>query len=335
VRPYLLVFGAGLATLLSGATSTASPLDQIRSASGLTGLDLERLKRGDIVTARGPLGSFPRGVYTEACYFVRRPIESVGEKLLHWDTSKQPELKVSILREYNWPAPSNVFDQLALSSSRAKDKWLIDHTWEALTSGKPGELFVTASEVAASQLSPEHRDAKVNAFWKKILALRDRAAATGGLNALPHFNAGKIDISIHGEFDGLMTLAPKVASHFKPLIGARPLTANGSSPTEIVPYWQDTLVRDHTTLHAGFLAAQKMKSWQVADCTYFTSDTYFMSVTFYELFPVENGTLVWQIDFVSAPFRSYLGGADRFFAGNEIVKETAKTIQLFRAHAEK
>jgi hypothetical protein len=328
-----------ISLLVVSSALAASPIDQIRSFSGLTGLDLDKLERGEIISARGPLGSFPRGVYTEACYFVRRPVETVGEKLLHWDTSKQPELKVSILREYNWPALPNVFDQLALRSSRTKDKWLIDRTWQTLTSGKPGELFVTASEVATAnvvgQLSPEQRDAKVNEFWKKILAARDKAVASGGLSALAHFNAGEIDISIRGEFDGLMKLAPKVSSHFQPLISAKPFAGSGKSAHETVPYWQETLVRGHTTLHEGFLCAQKMKSWQMADCTYFTSDTYFMSVTLYELFPIENGTLVWQIDFVSAPFRSFLGGADRFFAGTEIVKETAKTIQLFRAYVER
>jgi hypothetical protein len=314
----------------------ASPIDQVRSASGLSGLDLEKLKRGEIVAARGPLGSFPRGVYTEACYFVKRPVETVGEKLLHWDTSKEPELKVSILREYAWPASPDVFDQVALSSSRPKDKWLIDRTAQMFASGKPA-LYVTADEAATSrQLSSKPRDAGVNEFWKKILASRDKAAASGGLNALPHFEAGKIDISIRDEFDGLMTLAPKVAVHFQPLIAAKPFTESGEDAGEIVPYWQQTAVQNHTTLHAGFLAAQKRStSWMVADCTYFTSDTYFTSVTLYELFPVEDGTLVWQIDFVSAPFRSYLGGTDRFFAGKEIVKETVKTIQLFRAHAEK
>lgn len=318
----------------------AGPLDEIRASSRLPQLDLDKLKRGAIVAARGPLGNFPRGVYTEACFFVHRPMETVGQKLLHWDTSKQPELRVSILREYGWPPPANAFDRIALSSSRPQNKWLIDHTWQMFASGKPGELFVTADEAAAARFSgpasTEQRDAKVNGFWKKILASRDNALANGGLAALPHFHAGKIDISIRAELEGLMTLAPKIASHFQPLFSARPFAGSGTAADEIVPYWQETLVRNHTTLHNGFLCAQKRStSWLAADCTYFTSDTYFMSIALYQLFPVENGTLVWQIDFVSAPFRSYLGGADRFFAGKEIVRETAKTILLFRRDVEK
>jgi hypothetical protein len=324
---------------LSCPSFASSPIEQIRSSSGLPGLDLEKLKRGEIESVRGPLGNFPRGVYVEDCFFVRAPLAVVGEKLLHWDTSRHPELEVSIFREYSRPAPPSAFDALALSSNRPKDKWLIDHTCHTLISGTPDGLFVAASEIPIAKLPaqtpPDQRDAKVNEFWKKILASRDKAVASGGLKALPRFQAGKIDISIRSEFDGLMKMTPKVASHFQSLISAKPFSESGHSPDEVVPYWQETLVQGHTTLHAGFLAAVKRStSWQVADCTYFTSDTYFMSVTLYELFPIENGTLVWQIDFVSAPFRSYLGGTDRFFGAKEMIKGAAKSIRLFRADVE-
>lgn len=320
------------------STFAAEPIEQIRSLSGLPILDLDTLKRGEIVSARGPLGNFPRGAYVEACYFVKASVPTVGEKLLHWDTSKYAELEVSILREYTWPAAENAFDQVGLSSNKAKDKWLIDRTWQTIASGQPGELYVSANEAAkvSGQPPAEQRDAKVNEFWKKTLAARDKAISSGGLNALPRFSAASVDISIRGEFDGLMKLAPKIASHFQPLIKAKPFAAEGSPADEIAPYWQQSRVRGHTTLHGGFLAARKSSgSWQVADCTYFSSDTYFMSVTLFELLPVGDGTLVWQIDFVSAPFKPYLGGTDRFFAGKEMIKGTAKTIGLFRRHVEK
>jgi hypothetical protein len=335
---YLALFLSATISLC-GLSFAASPIEQIRSAAGLPGLDLEKLKRGEIASARGPLGNFTRGVYVEDCFFVRAPLATVGEKLLHWDTSKHPELEVSVLREYGWPAPPNVFDALALSSNRPKDKWLIDQTRRTIISGTPDGLFVAATEVAATKAantSANQNDAKTNEFWKKILASRDKAVSSGGLDELPSFQASKIDISIRSEFDGLMKMTPKIASHFQSLISAKPFSESGHSPDEVVPYWQKTLVQGHTTLHAGFLAVVKRStSWEVADCTYFTSDTYFMSVTLYELFPIENGTLVWQIDFVSAPFRSYLGGTDRFFAGKEMIKGAAKSIRLFRADVEK
>ena len=306
----------------------------------MPGLDLDKLKRGEIVAVRGPLGNFSRGVYAEGCFFVRRPLETVGEALLRWDTSKHPELEVSVLREYTWLTLANVFDSLSLSSRQAKDAWLIDRTWQMFTSGTAGELFVTASEASAAriagQTSPEQRDTKASEFWRKILASRDKAMASGGLNALPRYSAGKIDISIRSEFDSLMKSAPQIAQHFQPLLRTKSFAENGTAPSESAPYWQKTVARGHSSLNAGVaFALKRSTSWQAADCTYFTSDTYFMSVTLYELFPVGDGTLVWQSNFVSAPFRGYLGGADRFFAGKEIVKEMRKAIPLFRNDVER
>ena len=59
------------------------------------------------------------------------------------------------------------------------------------------------------------------------------------------------------------------------------------------------------------------------------------SVSFYEMLPQDDGTVVWQIDFASAPFRSFTGGLDRVFAGNEMAKESVLIAKLFRADVEK
>jgi hypothetical protein len=40
-------------------------------------------------------------------------------------------------------------------------------------------------------------------------------------------------------------------------------------------------------------------------------------------------------DFVSAPFRTYLGGVDRYIAGKQMTEETLDTIKTFRAQLEK
>ena len=114
------------------------------------------------------------------------------------------------------------------------------------------------------------------------------------------------------------------------------MTAEGNPASEAVPYWEAYVVHGHTTLQLGLFAAQKAdNSWQLIDCVYYPSDTYFMSIDLYQLWPVENGTLVWQASFVSALFRSYLGGADRFVAGKLQAAEAVRTIKEFRAEIEK
>ncbi len=88
-------------------------------------------------------------------------------------------------------------------------------------------------------------------------------------------------------------------------------------------------------MQLGFFAAQKgPDSWQVVDCVYYPSDTYFMSLNFFQLWPVDGGTLVWHVGLVSAPFRSYLGGIDRYFAGKIMTQATLATIKAFRADLE-
>ena len=143
-------------------------------------------------------------------------------------------------------------------------------------------------------------------------------------------------LSPGSEFKGLLSLAPKAAQFFRPITGAKPAVANGHPASEVVAYWDASKVRDHATLQLGFQAAQKSSdSWQVLSCVYYPSDTYFMSLDLYQLWAVEGGTLVWQVGLVSAPFRTYLGGADRFIAGKLMNSETLDTIKTFRASVEK
>ena len=86
---------------------------------------------------------------------------------------------------------------------------------------------------------------------------------------------------------------------------------------------------------AGMLCARKSPgSCQVLDTTYFTSGTYYLSIDLYQLWPWENGTLVWQVDYISAPFRSYAIGVDKVLAAREMLKDTGRSIRLFRRDVE-
>ena len=334
-----------LTLLLAARTVVGSALDQIRPLSKLPELDLRKLEKGDIVSARGPIGNFPRGIYAETCYFIHAAVPVVGDKLLHWNSAKHPELDISALREFHWPASANVWDTLALNSSRREDRWLIERTWRLRSDSAgnsdlhlaPGDVtsFREMAQGASDNSSKQQRDGVVNAFWRKLLHSRDDALAHGGLAAVPTYSADGVEIAARPEFNSLLGQAPAIAAHFRSLVNGAPFTHNAGASVAIVPYWQAARARGHTNLHAAFIAGRKGPSWQLADCTYYVSDTYFMSFTLYELFPQDNGTLVWQIDFVSAPFRSFTGGLDRLFAGGEMLKESAKTAKLFRRDVEK
>ncbi len=327
---------------LANSARAASALEQIRAGSGLPRLDLRQLQSGAIVTSRGPLGAFPFGVYAESAYFIHAPVAVVGEKLMHWNGSSHGELGIRKLHEYRWPAKPSVWDSLNLNSSRPDDRWIIDRTRRLLRPITNSDLHLTQSDVTTfRQLSHQtrstaQRGASVNFFWRKILQGRNDALARGGLSALPVYSANGARIDAGAQFNGLLKLAPRIAAHFRPLVNGQPFNMGGRPVGEIVPYWEMASVRGHTALLSAFLVARKGNdAWQISDCTYYVSDTYFMSFSLYELRSQADGTLVWQIDFASAPFHSFTAGLDRVFAGKEMEKEAVQIARLFRADVER
>jgi hypothetical protein len=240
-------------------------------------------------------------------------------------------LEVRLYREYPLPGSADVFKKLQLSPAIADDKWLLAQTAHAAKTAEAGDLHLTNEEAVLLRQKPmTPSDA-----WQQIMQGRSEALARGGLAAVAPYGPDK-SISPGLEFRGLLALAPKVARHFQPICGAQPLVATGVPASEVVGYWEATKVRDHTTLQLGLFAARKAPdSWQLVDCVYYPSDTYFMALDLFQLWPVDGGTLVWQVGFVSAPFRSYLGGVDRLIAGKQMTQETLDTIKAFRADFEK
>lgn len=314
-----------------GATAWAGPLEELRSLTQLPAVGLAQLKAGKIVTDRGPLGDFSRGIYLESYYFVHAPLEAVGNGLLHWDPLQHRDLDVRLYHEYAFPLTAGVFKTLRLDSGFAGDKWLLDQIIRAAKTGEAEDLHLTSEELTFLHQKPM----PANQAWQELLRRRSEALTRGGLAAVPPYGSDK-SISPGSEYRSLLSLAPKAARHFQPITGAQPLGAGGKPASEAVGYWEATKVRDHTTLQLGIFAARKSPdSWQLVDCVYYPSDTYFMALDLFQLWPVDGGTLVWQVGFVSAPFRSYLGGVDRYIAGKQMTQETLGTIKAFRADLEK
>lgn len=322
-----------LGLLLTGALTAAvladAPLERLRAVSILPPLDLAKLQRGEIVVERGPVGQFPRGVHLQSCYFVRAPMDVVGNALLHWDPVKNRDPDVRLYRAYEMPGSPNDFQNLRLDTAFGGDNWLLVRSAQVGRGEAVPDLHLTKEETTLlGQKAP-------NEAWREILLGRSRALARGGLASVAPYRSGE-NISPGSEFRGLLTLDPKAAQHFQPILKTRPMAAGGKVPSETVAYWDATKVRDHLTLQLGLLAAQKnADSWQLIGCTYYPSDTYYMSLDLTQLWPVEGATLVWQVGFVSAPFRTYLGGVDRFVAGKLMTEETIATIKTFRAAVEK
>lgn len=335
LRLALLVGGFGC-----GRLAAADPLAELRAASDLPGVDTGRLLRGEIITGRGTEGTFPRGVYAESCYYVKAPVDTVQTTLLHWNPAKYKETEVSAYQTYHWPAAPEVFAAFQLRSKIPADRTLIDWTAEVGRGGDPGELHLrpedakTFRRVLGNQDSAHApaREGMVNGAWQGLLQARSTAVGSGGFAALPAYQANGVTIRAADEFKSLLRMAPKVAGRFAPLATARPLSPEGPATLdEVAPYAEQSLVRGHTSFCLGVIGALRTPTgWQALDCTYYTADTFFVSMALYQMWPWEDGTLVWEIDYASAPFRSYLGGIDRVFAGKEMTKDSAGAVQTFR-----
>jgi hypothetical protein len=321
---------AALLAVTGGLSLKAAPLDELRALSLFPRLDQARLEGGEIKVERGTIGDFPRGIYLESCYFIHVPIKVVGDSLLHWDPVAHKDVDVRLYREFSSPPTADDFENLRLSRTIARDQWLLEETAKVAQGGDSGGLHLTTEEKEIIR-----RQAKnPNAAWREILRRRSEALSRGGLSAVAPYRSEE-PISPDSEFRGLLTLAPKVAQHFAAITGAQPLAEKGKPADEAVGYWEASTVRNHTSLQLGIFAVQEnADSWQLIDCLYYPSDTYFMSLNLYQLWPMDGGTLVWQVGFVSAPFRSYLGGVDRFVAGKQMSQETIDTIKAFRRDLE-
>ena len=343
MRALRLLQGCVAVVLLGTGLSSAlgDPLGELKAASSVEGMEAKPLLHGEILTARGIKGSFARGVYAESCYFLKAAPDGVKTTLLHWDPSKYKETEVSAYRSYRWPTGPEVFQAMRLNPAVSADRTLLDWTTGAVRDNAPGELHLRREELGGfrqvlaggNAAKAEGQDAPVNTAWQELLQRHSDAVGAGGLVALPSYKAGSVNIVAADEFRSLLKMTPGIAARFAGLTGARPLAASGAAAVdEIAPYAEESLVRGHTSFCLGATAALRAAEggWQVLDLTYYTADTYFLSFSVYQLWPWEGGTLVWEVDYASAPFRGYLGGLDRVFAGKEMTKDSTGSVTTLR-----
>ncbi|MEO5753682.1 MAG: hypothetical protein ABIR38_03140, partial [Chthoniobacterales bacterium] len=188
------------AVVWAGSLWAATPLEQLKSVSFLPPLDLARLKKGEIVVERGPVGEFPRGVHLQSCYFVHAPMPAVGYALLHWNPIEYKDPEVRLYREYALPGTAEDFKTLGLDPANQDDSWLLEQSARVAKGSAPDDLHLTNDEVELLRQNA----ARPNDAWRDILRRRSAALARGGLSAVAPFGAAP-GLSPGSEFRGLLT----------------------------------------------------------------------------------------------------------------------------------
>jgi hypothetical protein len=318
------VFAALTVCVCAGVA--AEPLAEVAGFSSLK-IDQAKLEKGDIISARSPGVSFPRGQSVESVFVVAAPYEKTIETLKTWNGGKQGD-KVYLHVDIDATPDAGDFKKLGSAPSNGAVKAFVSAT------GK-GSVQLAAGEAAQAPKAEAVSAPAFTGFWSGILAKRAHAFVSGGLPAVPPYEIGGQKIAPAEEASALLKSVPKIQAQFRPALAAAGVSGK---PGKASLYWE--LVNAQGTATANLGAASTVsagKGTQMADVQYYASGTYYTFITLYQLWPTTvNGkaaTLIWRGDLISAAELGRLRGIERNAAGSAMAKEVVKTISAFQKDA--
>lgn len=324
VRP-----AAIFAALAAGvcAAVAAEPLAEVAGFSSLK-IDQAKLEKGDIVSARSPGVSFPRGQSIESVFVVAAPYEKTIETLKTWNGGKQGD-KVYLHVDIDGAPDAADFKKLGSAPSNGPVKAFVSASSKGQVQLAPGEAAqapAKADGVAAPAFT---------GFWSGVLTKRAQAFVSGGLPALPPYDIAGQKISPAEEASALLKSVPKIQAQFKPALATAGVSGK---PSKASLYWELVNAQGTATANLGAASVTTAgKGTQMADVQYYASGTYYTFITLYQLWPTTaNGkpaTLIWRGDLISAAELGRLRGIERNAAGSAMAKEVVKTIASFQKDA--
>ncbi|MDR1192180.1 MAG: hypothetical protein LBK60_11065 [Verrucomicrobiales bacterium] len=171
-----------------------------------------------------------------------------------------------------------------------------------------------------------------NAVWRQLLLTRAAAFQTGGLlPAAAYELGGGALFQPAPELVGLLKQRAPVLRRFVCVMD-EVFTGQPGANQPAVHYWADEKVQGNQNFALGAVHALKTADgWQLADLTYYSASSYYLSLTLYELWPVAVAgraqTYVWRGDYVISPSIGHLKGIERMAAGNIMLLEVKGAIR--------
>jgi hypothetical protein len=305
----------------------ADPFAEIPGFSSLK-IDQARLEKGDIISARTPGVTHPRGQAIESVFVVEAPFEKTVGALRSWNGSGHSELKVYLHGDLpGSPGPAD-FQKLAGAPGNSAVKALAAATAKGDAQLSPAEAGQAPKDAEGRGLSPA-----LVQFWSAVLAKRAQAYAGGGLPSQPPFGTGEQKVSPAAEAASLLRSIPKISAHFRPALNAAGL--NGT-PSRSSLYWELVSAEGTAALTLGSAAGSSpgKGTAQEADIGYYASGNFYVFLTMQQAWPVTIGgkpsTLVYRCDATSAAELGKLRGIERNAAGSAMSKEIARIIGHFQ-----
>ena len=305
------------ALLTAGAL--ADPVAELAAFASLKNVDLAKLSAGEVQVGRGPAMSFPRGLAIESAFVVKAPVARTLELLRQWSPTRHPELKVWLHGELPAKPVPDDFRRLATAPMNGPVKALIAAT-EKYDAAKPGvNLSAEEARAFAAGAVPWSN------AWSGVLLARAQAGHAGGLARQPAYAWKGESISAADELTRMLKEVPKVRAQFSGIVSA---VNSGSGKT--AHYWELFDVEGQAALSLG-ATFEKVTAGgaQTADVQYYASGGYFVLATFYQMWPVEGGTLVWRGDFISSPELGELRGMERMGSGTVMMKQIKQFVTAF------
>ena len=263
--------------------------------------------------------SFPRGLAVESCYLIRKPLPKAIALHQQWSPLKHPDLKVWLHGELPAKPMPDDFRRLASAPTNGPVKALIAAT-EKFDAAKPGvNLSAEEAKVFGAGAGPW------SGAWSGVLLARAQAFHAGGLARQPAYAWKGQSISAADELAHLLKEVPKVRAQFSGLVAA---VTGGSGKT--AHYWELFDVDGQAAFSLGATFEKTAAGGaQTADVQYYASGGYFVLATFYQMWPVEGGTLVWRGDFIASPELGELRGMERMGSGAAMLKQIKQFVTAF------
>jgi hypothetical protein len=318
-----------LVLALLTASAFADPLSEMAAFSSLKGVDLAKLSAGEVVTGRGPTMSFQRGLAIESAYCVKAPVAKTLELQRQWSPAGHGGLRIYLHSNISGKPAADDFQEFGGAPQNGPVKALIAAT-EKIDPAKPS-LYLSAEEAksfgkAAAPAWSGAIPGPVAGFWSNLLAARAQAFNAGGLGRQPAYFWKGESVSAEDEVNRLLKEVPKVKAQFAGLAGA----LTGGAPAKAAHYWELSDIEGTAAFSLGAtLEKAGAAGAQSADVQYYASGGYFVLVTFYQMWPVEGGTLVWRGDLIASPALGELRGMERMGSSAAMMKQVKQFIAAF------
>lgn len=307
----------------------ADPVSEITAFSIFKEVPLDKLAKGEVISASAPTMRFPRGLGVESLFVVRLPVANANEAQMRWDGLRHSELKIYQHRDLPRRPTAQDFQILANAPRNSSVSRFIAST-EKLDPERPDLQMSAVEAKSMTRFEPGNRGSippGVVKFWSGLLEARASAFASGGLACQPPYQFRGASVRPAEEASELLRERPSIRKQFSALSST--MTGGGGGNPSLFYDLFDVEGRAAVSLGASFSrpAGDGIQSGTVQ---FYSSDGYFVMLTFSQMWPIEvdgrAAALVWRGDLLSSKQLGELRGIERAGASVAMRKEIQKNI---------